>query len=127
MVEVTTISEGREFDDLGYPNEEEGIEKLVDAKGTFILWPCKDIIVKTHLSSIVSPQSIETRATPTSNMLLPAQDPNRETHPQHQQPELLDSTGRGIPSPPSQDQQPEFLDNTGRGIPSPPQDQHLEL
>jgi hypothetical protein len=31
VVEVTTIREGREFEDLDYPNEEEGIEKLVDA------------------------------------------------------------------------------------------------
>jgi hypothetical protein len=34
VVDVTTIREGHEFD---YPDEEEGIEKLVDAKGTFIL------------------------------------------------------------------------------------------
>jgi hypothetical protein len=46
----------------------EGIEKLVDAKRTFILWPFKDIIVKTHSSLIVSPQSIEAGGTPTSNM-----------------------------------------------------------
>jgi hypothetical protein len=37
VVKVTTIREGHEFKDLYYPNEEEGIEKLVDAKGTFIL------------------------------------------------------------------------------------------
>jgi hypothetical protein len=37
VVQVTTIREGCEFEDLDYPNEEEGIEKLVDAKGTFIL------------------------------------------------------------------------------------------
>jgi hypothetical protein len=36
-VEVTTIREGHEFEDLDYPNEDEGIEKLVDAKKTFIL------------------------------------------------------------------------------------------
>jgi hypothetical protein len=57
MVEVTMIREGREFEDLDYPNEEEGIEKLVDAKATFLLWLCKGIIVKTHSSPIVSPQS----------------------------------------------------------------------
>jgi hypothetical protein len=39
VVEVTTIREGHEFEDLDYPNEDEGIEKLVYAKGTFILWP----------------------------------------------------------------------------------------
>jgi hypothetical protein len=55
VVEVTMIREGCEFKDLDYPNEDEGIEKLVDAKGTFILWPCKDIIVKTRSSPIVSP------------------------------------------------------------------------
>jgi hypothetical protein len=37
VVEVTTIREGHEFKDLDYPNEEEGFEKLVDAKGTFTL------------------------------------------------------------------------------------------
>jgi hypothetical protein len=37
VVEVTTIREGHEFEDLDHPNEEEGIEELVDAKGTFIL------------------------------------------------------------------------------------------
>jgi hypothetical protein len=62
VVEVTTIREGREFEDLNYPNEEEGIENLVDVKGTFILWPHKDIIVKTHSSSIVSPWSTEAEA-----------------------------------------------------------------
>jgi hypothetical protein len=47
VVEVTTIREGLEF--------EEGIEKLVDARVTSILWPCKDIIVKTRLSLVVLP------------------------------------------------------------------------
>jgi hypothetical protein len=37
MVEVTTIREGCEFEDLDYPDEEEGIEKLKDAKGNFII------------------------------------------------------------------------------------------
>jgi hypothetical protein len=62
VVEVTTIREGREFEDLDYPDEDEGIKKLVDAKGTFILWPRKDIIVKTHSSLIVSPWSTEAEA-----------------------------------------------------------------
>jgi hypothetical protein len=53
MVEVNTIREGREFEYLDYPNEEEGIEKLKDAKGNFILCPCKDIILKTRFSPIV--------------------------------------------------------------------------
>jgi hypothetical protein len=34
VVEVTTIREDREFEYLDYPNEDEGIEKPVDAKGT---------------------------------------------------------------------------------------------
>jgi hypothetical protein len=70
IFDVTTIREGCEFEELDYPNEEEGIEKLVDAKGIFILWPRKDIIVKTRSSSIVSPCSTEAGSTPTSNMPL---------------------------------------------------------
>jgi hypothetical protein len=104
VVEVTMIREGRELKYLNYLNEEERIEKLVDAKGTFILWPRKDIIVKTHLPPIVSPQSTEAGGTPTSNMSMHAQDPHRATPPQYQQPELLVNTSRGIPSPPTQDQ-----------------------
>jgi hypothetical protein len=48
------IREGHEFEDLYYPNEEEGIKKLKDAKGNFILWPRKDIILKIRSSLIVS-------------------------------------------------------------------------
>jgi hypothetical protein len=81
VVKVTTIREGHEFDDLDYPNEEEGIEKPVDGKGTFILWPCKDIIVKTCSSSIVSPRSTEAGGTPTSNMPMHGQDPHTSTTP----------------------------------------------
>jgi hypothetical protein len=72
VVEVTTFREGREFKDLDYHNEEKRIEKLIDAKGTFILWSRKDIIVTTHLSPIVSPRSTKVGGTPTSNMLMPA-------------------------------------------------------
>jgi hypothetical protein len=57
VVEVTTIREGHEFEDLDYLVKEEGIEKLKDDKGNFILWPGKDIILKIHSSPIVSPQS----------------------------------------------------------------------
>jgi hypothetical protein len=46
VVEVTTIREGHDFEDLDYPDEDEGIEKLVDAKWTFILCPRKVIIIK---------------------------------------------------------------------------------
>jgi hypothetical protein len=55
VVKVTTITEGCEFEYLDYPNEEEGIVKLRDAKWNFIPWPYKDIIIKTHYSPIVSP------------------------------------------------------------------------
>jgi hypothetical protein len=41
VIQVTMIKEGREFKDLDYPDEEEEIEKLKDAKGNFILWPVK--------------------------------------------------------------------------------------
>jgi hypothetical protein len=68
VVEVTTIREGHQFEDLDYPGEDEGIEKLVDAKWTFILWPRKDIIVKTRSLSIVSPRSTEVGGTPTSTL-----------------------------------------------------------
>jgi hypothetical protein len=63
-----------EFEDLDYPDEDEGIEKLVDAKGTFILWLHKDIIVKTHSSPIVSPWSTGAGGTPTSSMPKPIQN-----------------------------------------------------
>jgi hypothetical protein len=66
VVEVTTIREDHEFEDLDYRDEEEGIEKLKDAKGNFILCPRKDIILKTHFSLIVLPQSREDESTPTS-------------------------------------------------------------
>jgi hypothetical protein len=52
MVKVTMIKEGHEFEDLDY-RDEEGIEKLKDAKGNLIMWPHKDIIIKTHFSPIV--------------------------------------------------------------------------
>jgi hypothetical protein len=60
------IREGYEFEDLDYPDKEEGIEKLKDAKGNFILWPHKNIIIKTRFSPIVSPLSREDEGTPTS-------------------------------------------------------------
>jgi hypothetical protein len=74
VVEVTMIREGREFKDLDYPNEDGRIEKLVDAKGNFILWPCKDIIIKTRSLSIILPQITEAGGTPTSNMSKIAQN-----------------------------------------------------
>jgi hypothetical protein len=89
VVEVTTIREGREFEDLDYPDEEEGIEKLKDAKESFILWPSKDIIIKTRSSPIVSSQSREDGGTPTSQNTIhstirftpPSQNPRQTTPP----------------------------------------------
>jgi hypothetical protein len=46
VVKVTMIREGHELEYLDNLDEDEGIEKLKDAKGNFILWPCKDIIIK---------------------------------------------------------------------------------
>jgi hypothetical protein len=37
VVKVTTIREGCDFKDFDYPDEDEGNEKLVDPKETFIL------------------------------------------------------------------------------------------
>jgi hypothetical protein len=65
VVEMTKIREGCDFEDLDYPDEEEQTEKMKDAKGNFILWPRKDLILKTHSSPIVLPQSIEDEGTPT--------------------------------------------------------------
>jgi hypothetical protein len=130
MVKVTTIREGCEFEDLDYPNEDEGIEKMVDAKGTFILRPRKDIILKTHLSSIVSPWSTEAEGTPTSNMLKPAQI----SHPSatsplaqnSQDPEVQESTKR---RPTSLVKDSEGLELQGikeHTLPSPAPDQELK-
>jgi hypothetical protein len=87
MVEVTTIKESCEFEDLHYPDEVEGIEKLKDAKLNFILWPCKDIILKIHSSSIVLSQNREDEGTPSSQNTLrstvgftpPSQNPPQTT------------------------------------------------
>jgi hypothetical protein len=46
VVEVTTIREGHEFEDLDSPDEEDGTEKMKDAKGNFILRPPKHLIIK---------------------------------------------------------------------------------
>jgi hypothetical protein len=88
VVEVTTIKEGHEFQDLDYPDEEEGIEKLKDAKGNFILWPHKDIIRKICPSLIVLHQGREDEGTPTSQNTIcstaaftPSQNPPKTTPP----------------------------------------------
>jgi hypothetical protein len=77
VVEVSTI------------REEEGIEKLKGAKGNFIQWPRKDIILKTRYPPIVSPQSREDEDTPTSQNTIcstvgftpPSQNPPQTTPP----------------------------------------------
>jgi hypothetical protein len=112
VVKVTTIREGHEFEVLDYPGEDEGIEKLAHAKGNFILWPHKDIIVKTHSSSIVSPQSTEAGDAPTSNMPEPAQISHPSTTPPHAQDaqgqELQGSTERRPTSAAKESQVPEL-------------------
>ncbi len=129
VVEVTTIRESHQFKDLDYTNEDEGIEKLVDAKGTFILWPRKDIIVKTRSSPIVSPQSTEARGTPTSNMSKLAQSSHPSATPppaqNRQDLELQESTRRRPPSPAKDSQGPELQGNKERTSSSPTQDQEL--
>jgi hypothetical protein len=85
VVEVTMIKEGHEFEDLDYPDEEEGIEKLKSAKGDFIPRPCKNIIIKTHSSSIVSLQNREDDGTPTSQNTL--RSTTRFTPPSHNPPQ----------------------------------------
>jgi hypothetical protein len=72
-----------------------GIVKLKDAKGNFILWPRKDIIIKTHSSPIVSPLSREGEGTPTSQNTIrstaaftPCENPPKTSPP----PENLTST-----------------------------------
>jgi hypothetical protein len=111
VAEVTTIKEGYEFEDLDYPDEDEGIEKLVHAKGTFITWPRKDIIVKTRSSLIVSPRSTEARGTPTSSVTKPAQNKHPSMTPpptqNREDPELQENTGRRTPSPTKDSQVPE--------------------
>jgi hypothetical protein len=77
------------FEDLDYLDEEEGIEKLKDAKTNFILWPYKDIIIKTCSSLIVSPHNREDEGTPTSQNTIhstaaftpPSQNPPKTTPP----------------------------------------------
>jgi hypothetical protein len=107
VVEVTMIREGHEFEDLDYPDEDEGIEKLVDAKETFILWPRKDIIVKTCSSPNVSPWSIEAGGTPTSNMSKLAQNEHPSVTPppaqNREDPDLQESKRRRPHSPAAQD------------------------
>jgi hypothetical protein len=88
------IREDHEFGDLDYPSEEEGIEKLEDAKRNFILWCRKDIIIKSRSSPIVSPQSREDESTQTSQNTThstaaftpPSQNPPKTTAPSENPP-----------------------------------------
>jgi hypothetical protein len=127
VVKVTMIREGCEFEDLDYPDEDEGIEKLVDAKGAFILWPRKDIIVKTYSPPIVSPRSIEAGGTSTSNMSKPAQISHPSATPplaqnardlmkESQDPKLQENRERRQPSPA---RDPKLQERMGRRPPSP--------
>jgi hypothetical protein len=124
VVKMTTIREGHEFEDLDYPNEDEGIETPVDAKGTSIFWPRKDISVKTYSSPIVSPQSIEAGGTPTSNILKPTQSSHPSVTPPPtqnlQDPDLQESMGRRSSSPVKESQGLELQDNRECRTPSPP-------
>jgi hypothetical protein len=53
VVEVTMIREGHDFEYLDYPDEEEEMEKLKDAKVNVIVQPHKDIILRTRSSPVV--------------------------------------------------------------------------
>jgi hypothetical protein len=89
VIEVTTIREVLEFEDRDYPDEDEGIEKLVDVTGTFILWCHKDIIVKTLF--VADCFTTEHRGTPTSNMPKPSQNEHPSATPpaqNHEDPKL---------------------------------------
>jgi hypothetical protein len=106
VVEVTTIREVCEFEDLDYPNEDEGIEKLVDAEWTFILWPCKDIIHRRLFH----------HGAPGLGATLNMPKPTQSSHPSVtppptqnlQDPDIHESTGRGPPSPVKDSQGPEL-------------------
>jgi hypothetical protein len=93
-----------------YPDESEVIEKLVDTKGTFILWPRKDIIAKTHSSLIVLSWSTEVGGTPTSNMSKPAQI----SHPL-----VTPPLAQNAQDPVKESQVPELQDNKECRLPSP--------
>jgi hypothetical protein len=98
------------------------IEKLVDAKGTFIFWHHKDIIVKTRSSPIVSPRSTEARGTPTSNMPKPTQISHLSATPlaqNTQNPELQESTERRPTSLVKESKGPELQGIKECTLPSP--------
>jgi hypothetical protein len=101
VVELTTTREGHEFKDLDNTNEEEGIEKLVDAKGTPQRYYCQNPFAANCFATEYSG-----RGSPTSNMSLPAQDPHTSVTPPAQDPQdlvLQDSMRKRLPSPPGQD------------------------
>jgi hypothetical protein len=88
VIEVTMIREDYEFEDLDYLDEEEGIEKLKDAKGNFVLWPHNYIIIKIQSSAIVLPHSRDDEGTPTSQNTIrstaaftPYENPPKNTPP----------------------------------------------
>jgi hypothetical protein len=47
VVKMSTIREGREFEDLDYPDEDEGIEKLLMLKGLSFSGPAKILLSKS--------------------------------------------------------------------------------
>jgi hypothetical protein len=110
VVEVTTIIEGHEFEDPDYPDEQEGIEKPTYAKGNFILWHRKDIIIKTRSSPIVLPQSTEDEGTLTTAFTSPYENPPKTTPPpenptttqpiEHHSPQHRSPHGLSSKSPP---------------------------
>jgi hypothetical protein len=89
-----------------------GLRNWLMLKKTFIHWPRKDIIVKTHLSLIVSPWSTEAGGTPTSNMPKPAEISHPSATPplsqNAQDLELQESTERRPPSLAKVSQVPEL-------------------
>jgi hypothetical protein len=84
------LEKGHEFKDLDYPNKEKMIVKLKYAKGNFILWPHKDIILNTCSSPILSPLNRENEGTPTSETPLVFEDPH--SHHSLQQQDILLNT-----------------------------------
>jgi hypothetical protein len=105
-----------------------GLRNWLMLKGLSFSNPIKILLSKTRLSQIVSPWSRDARGSPTSNMMIPAQDPHTSATPPAQDTqdlELQDSTGKRPSSPPAQEL--ELQDNTELRPPSPPtQDPELQ-
>jgi hypothetical protein len=125
VVKVTTIREGCEFEDLDYLDEEEGIKKFKDAKGNFILWPCKDIILKTRSTLIVSPHSREDESSPTSQNTI--HSTTRFTHPSQNPPRTTPPPENPPSTQPLQHHSPQHRSPPyGHSPKSPPHTTHLQ-